>query len=72
MAKQQTDVGSFECSFCGTKISVNDKGKAVAGPKVLICRDCMGLCIDVMADHDPEWREQRIEALTKLRDTDKA
>jgi hypothetical protein len=56
-----------ECSLCGTKISISDKGKVVAGPKVFICRDCVGLCIEVMADKDPEWRDQKIEALTQLR-----
>ncbi|HZP70037.1 MAG TPA: ClpX C4-type zinc finger protein [Pseudolabrys sp.] len=65
MPKQQTQY--VECSFCGTKISTSDKGKVVAGPKVFICRDCVGLCIEVMADEAPEWREQKIEALKQLR-----
>ena len=67
MPKQQNPIEYVECSFCGTEFSTTDKGKVVAGPKVFICRDCVGLCIDVMADHDPEWREQQIEALTALR-----
>jgi ATP-dependent Clp protease ATP-binding subunit ClpX len=68
LPKRQTEVETVECSFCGTKIPISAKGKVVAGPDVFICRDCVGLCIDVMADHDPEWREQKIETLTKLRD----
>ena len=39
----------------------------VAGPSVFICRDCVGLCIDVMAQSDPVWRDQKIEALSSLR-----
>jgi ClpX C4-type zinc finger protein len=54
------------CSFCGTRISISDKRKVVAGPNVFICRDCVGLCIELMAEADPEWRDQKIEVLKKL------
>jgi hypothetical protein len=40
---------------------------AVAGPGAFICRDCVGICIEVMAESDPDWRDQKIEALGILR-----
>jgi hypothetical protein len=59
----------MQCSFCGTPIAQPVKGAptlVVAGPKVFICRDCVGICIEVMAQSDPDWRDQKIEALTGL------
>jgi ribosomal protein L24E len=58
------------CSFCGNIIP-KGPGTGVAGPEAFICRDCIGLCAEVMAQ-DPEWREQKIEALKELRDKTKA
>jgi hypothetical protein len=58
------------CSFCGTPIAQPVKGAAVlvvAGPSAFICRDCVGLCVDVMAESDPLWRDQKIEELGRLR-----
>ena len=66
--KSETPVGYVDCSFCGTRFSTSDKGKVVAGPNVFICRDCVGLCLDVMAETDPEWRDQKIEGLKALKD----
>jgi ClpX C4-type zinc finger len=58
------------CSFCGEAIAVpapeDQPTLAVAGPKAFICRDCVGLCIEVMSD-DPAWREQQLAVLTKSR-----
>ena len=74
MPKQQTDasVSRIECSFCGTEFSTRDTGKIVAGPNVFICRDCIGLCIEAVADKDPDWREQKIKALERLRNKPEA
>jgi hypothetical protein len=60
-------VRKLECSFCGAEISNDPPGRVVAGPKVFICRDCVGLCIEVMAQADPEWRDQKIVSLNSLR-----
>jgi ATP-dependent protease Clp ATPase subunit len=59
-----------ECSFCGTPLAKQVPGAptlVVAGPRVYICRDCVGLCIEIMAESDPAWREQKLETLTSLR-----
>ena len=61
----------IDCSFCGVRFSTlesAEKAKIIAGPNVFICRDCVGVCLQVMAEGDPEWRDQKIEALSKLRD----
>jgi ATP-dependent protease Clp ATPase subunit len=64
----------MECSFCGASIAKPVKGGpslVVAGPSVFICRDCVGLCIQIMAESDPDWRDQKIEALSSLRSRDR-
>jgi hypothetical protein len=38
----------LHCSFCGK--SQNDVRKLIAGPKVLICDQCVGLCDDILED----------------------
>jgi hypothetical protein len=35
----------------------------VAGPTVFICRECVGICVDLMSD-DPEWRDKQIRVLS--------
>ena len=59
------------CSFCAN-IFAEGRRAGVAGPGAFICRDCIGLCAEVMAEEDPEWRDQKIEALKELRDTAKS
>jgi len=59
-------IEELECSFCGANLS-KEPGRAVAGPRVFICRDCVGICIEVMAAEDAEWREQKIKTLNELR-----
>jgi len=63
-------MATMQCSFCGAPVAKPVKGApvlAVAGPSVFICRDCVGICIQVMAESDPDWRDQKIEALSSLR-----
>ena len=55
----------LECSFCCKTIPEGSR-HAVAGPAVFICRDCIGLCIELMAMGDPEWRDAQIEKLSQL------
>jgi bifunctional DNA-binding transcriptional regulator/antitoxin component of YhaV-PrlF toxin-antitoxin module len=67
-----TRVPAMNCSFCGKAIAQPEPPQpgaprppklAVAGPRVFICRDCVGLCISVMAESDPEWRDDKIAHL---------
>jgi hypothetical protein len=60
----------LECSFCGVPIVEQVKGApalAVAGSSAFICRDCVDICLQVMAESDPGWRDQKIETLISLR-----
>ncbi len=62
-----------ECSFCGTILPPQVKGQpelAVAGPMVFICRDCVGICVEVMAASDPQWRDQQAAILKEMHDAD--
>ncbi len=36
------------CSFCGK--TQKEVKKLIAGPKVHICDECIGLCIDILAE----------------------
>jgi len=56
------------CSFCGSEIALPSRGGAVAGPEAFICRDCIGLCLEIIAQEDAEWREQKIELLKSMSD----
>jgi len=57
----------FACSFCFESIP-DDQSEphTVAGPQVFICHECVARCVEIMGE-DPEWREQQIEVLTRLR-----
>ena len=46
MAKEHTV--NLSCSFCGK--SQRDVKKLIAGPKVFICDECIGLCNDIIAE----------------------
>ncbi len=48
--------GNLECSFC--QKSQRDVKKLIAGPKVYICDECVGLCNDIIAE-EVEREEQR-------------
>jgi hypothetical protein len=43
------------CSFCGKPADAVKH--LVAGPRVMICDDCVAICIAVLAEQDAEWRE---------------
>ena len=67
-----TKVPPMNCSFCGKAIASPEKPEAgapqppklaVAGPKVFICRDSIGMCISIMGESDPKWRDEKIEHL---------
>jgi bifunctional DNA-binding transcriptional regulator/antitoxin component of YhaV-PrlF toxin-antitoxin module len=68
-----TKVPPINCSFCGKAIerpkqpspgTPKPPALVVAGPRSFICRDCIGLCISIIAESDPQWRDQKIEHLT--------
>ena len=56
-----------ECSFCAVAFQP-DRGSGVAGARVFICRDCVAICVQALAEEDPDWRDKQLETLTKLRD----
>lgn len=45
--KKTGDLGLL-CSFCG--IEQRRAKKLIAGPAVFICDECVGLCVDVLAE----------------------
>jgi hypothetical protein len=49
------------CAFCGKP------GDAVrhliAGPRVMICDECVATCLVVLGEKDAEWRAEAIRAL---------
>ena len=53
----------LRCSFCGK--SQDEVRKLIAGPAVMICDECVEVCVDVIfddavqpADKDPQERER--------------
>lgn len=60
---------AIACSFCGTVLTkATAKDRVVAGPQVFICRDCVGLCIEIFGPTDAAWREEKIAALEGMRE----
>jgi antitoxin PrlF len=67
-----TRVPPMNCSFCAKAVARPEPGEpggprrpqhAVAGPRAFICRDCVGLCLSIMAESDPQWRDEKIAHL---------
>ena len=52
------------CSFCGK--SHHDVAQLIAGPKVFICNECVGVCIEVLGA-SREWCDNEIANLRRLR-----
>jgi hypothetical protein len=46
--KPQTATVVLHCSFCAK--SQREVKKLIAGPKVYICDECIGLCNDILAE----------------------
>jgi bifunctional DNA-binding transcriptional regulator/antitoxin component of YhaV-PrlF toxin-antitoxin module len=68
-----TKLPPINCSFCGKALErpqppspglPRPPALVVAGPRSFICRDCVGLCISIFAESDPQWRDRKIEHLT--------
>ena len=65
-------MSKIECSFCGKSyLEPLSKTRIVAGPRVFICRDCVGLCVEIFAGGDAHWRDEKIKELMALRDRPK-
>ena len=52
------------CSFCGK--SQHAVAKLIAGPKVFICDECVGICITILGS-DKAWSEKQLAELARLR-----
>jgi ribosome-binding protein aMBF1 (putative translation factor) len=58
---EETKISRTECDFCGTSASgAEAKHRYVAGPRVFVCRDCVGMMVEIFTQFDAEWGEQRI------------
>jgi hypothetical protein len=44
---------SLRCNFCG-KFHLEVK-KMIAGPDVMICDECIGLCVDMIREQYPDF-----------------
>jgi ATP-dependent protease Clp ATPase subunit len=51
-----------QCSFCGATVPANS-GRAVAGPNVFICWDCIGLCMEITNSENPKWFDEKVAAV---------
>jgi hypothetical protein len=58
----------FCCSFCGKprrQVAV-----LISGPRVFICDECVGICVDVLVDEKSKGRleviGERVDAMAKL------
>jgi hypothetical protein len=48
------------CGFCGT--SATKVPKVIAGPHVLICDECVALCVEILDDEfGDDWRTRRAQ-----------
>jgi ATP-dependent protease Clp ATPase subunit len=61
-------MANIECSFCGTSVSQDEaKERFVAGPAVFVCRNCVDMMIEIFCENDPQWGEQKIQAIRAMR-----
>jgi hypothetical protein len=54
---------SLECSFCRRHIPKDSPHQGVLGVEDFICRDCIALCAEAMAERDHDWRDGLIAAM---------
>ncbi len=51
------------CAFCGKP---GDAVKhLIAGPRVMICDECVAICAGVLADQDETWRVETLRSLSE-------
>lgn len=56
-------MSELHCSFCGK--SQHAVAKLIAGPKVFICDECVGICITVLGA-DKAWCEKQLVEIARL------
>jgi ATP-dependent protease Clp ATPase subunit len=49
---------TLACTFCGK--SQGDVAKLIAGPNVFICNECVGLCNQIITEHERDARDERL------------
>ena len=54
------------CAFCGKP--ADEVKHLIAGPRAMICDECVDICIAVLADQDAEWRAGARRALDERHD----
>jgi len=65
----ESKLGKGFCIMCG--VSLKDlEDRAVAGAGGIICHSCIADCTEIVAEQIPEWRDEQIERLLKLRDAE--
>jgi len=50
--RRKKDPDTLYCSFCSK--SHHEVRKLIAGPKVMICDECIGVCNEIIAEEDFE------------------
>jgi hypothetical protein len=56
------------CSFCGTQATEETwQTHYVAGPKVFVCRDCVGMRIDIFSENDHQWADKKARDIAEVR-----
>jgi hypothetical protein len=45
------------CAFCGKP--ADEVKHLIAGPRAMICDECVAICIGVLADQDTDWLATR-------------
>jgi hypothetical protein len=73
-AGHKPDLPTLCCDICGKPQEKARKFVRLAGvPKggkgvlVTLCSDCIGLIVGVLAEQDPAWFAEQLEAVTKRR-----
>jgi hypothetical protein len=54
------------CAFCSKP--ADEVKHLIAGPRAMICDECIDICIGVLAEQDAEWRAAARRALDAKRD----
>jgi hypothetical protein len=69
-AGHKPDLPALSCDLCGKPQENARKFVRVAGGKGVLgtlCSDCIGLIVGVLAEQDPAWFAEQLEAVTKRR-----
>lgn len=64
--KKNDDDATLFCSFCGK--SQHEVKKLIAGPKVFICDECVGLCTDIIREEHKDGVSKNHDGVPSPRD----